>query len=84
MRKNTNTAQLATRMATERHGKLREFKAAIDNVEDHKTYFLVLRCKWVGGRRQAESSLLDLSRYCDIHSIEESGETKEATRQVTG
>ena len=84
MRISTDTAQLAMRMATGRHGKLGEFNAGIGIVKITKNVSPVLRCEWVGGRRQTDSSLLDLRRYCDIHSLEESGETREATRQVTG
>ena len=41
MRICTNTAQLATKMATERHGKLRKVNAGVDNVEDYKERFLL-------------------------------------------
>ena len=41
MRISTNIVQLAMRMATERHGKLEEFNAGGDNVEDYKERFLL-------------------------------------------
>ena len=41
MRISINTAQLVTRMATGRHGKLGEFIAGVDNVEDYKERFLL-------------------------------------------
>ena len=41
MRVSTNRVQLAMRMATGRHGKLGEFNAGVDNVEDYKERFLL-------------------------------------------
>ena len=37
----TNTAQLETRMATGRHGKLGDSNAGVDNIDDYKRAFLL-------------------------------------------